>query len=72
MNTVVGVFRSSLGKKFVMAGTGALLFLFLIGHLVGNLQIFGPPELINQYAHFLHSKPLMVWGARLGLLAIVP
>lgn len=71
MNTVVGVFRSSLGKKFVMAGTGVLLFLFLLGHLAGNLQIFGPPELINQYAHFLHSKPLMVWGARLGLLAIV-
>ena len=43
--------------------------MFVIGHLVGNLQVFGPPELINNYAHFLQSKPLMVWGARLGLLA---
>lgn len=54
-----------------MAGTGVLLLLFVIGHLVGNLQVFGPPELINQYAHFLQSKPMLVWGARLGLLVIV-
>ena len=54
-----------------MAGTGALLLLFVIGHLIGNLQVFGPPELINHYAHFLQSKPLMVWGARLGLLVLV-
>jgi len=54
-----------------MAATGAALFLFVVGHLIGNLQVFGPPELINHYAHFLQSKPLMVWGVRLGLLAIV-
>jgi len=71
MSIVSGILKSSLGKKYLMAGTGALLFLFVIGHLVGNLQVFGPPELINHYAHFLQSKPLMVWGARFGLLAIV-
>jgi succinate dehydrogenase / fumarate reductase cytochrome b subunit len=63
--------NSSLVKKFVMAATGLALFLFVIGHLIGNLQVFGPPELINQYAHFLQSKPAMVWGARIGLLLIV-
>ena len=41
---------------------------FLVGHLVGNLQVFGPPELINKYAHFLKSEPILLWGARLGLL----
>lgn len=71
MSIVSGILESSLGKKFVMAGTGALLFLFVVGHLAGNLQIFGPPELINAYAHFLQSKPLMVWGARIGLLVLV-
>lgn len=60
-----------MGKKYVMALTGAALFVFLIGHLVGNLQVFGPPELINGYAHFLKSKPGLLWGARLGLLACV-
>ena len=71
MNSVTSLFKSSLGKKYVMAGTGILLFLFMVGHLIGNLQIFGPPELINQYGHFLHSKPLLLWCVRLGLLVIV-
>ena len=71
MSIVSGILKSSLGKKYVMAGTGVLLFGFVIAHLVGNLQIFGPPELINGYAHFLQSKPLMVWGERIGLLVLV-
>ena len=54
-----------------MALTGAALFAFVIGHLLGNLQVFGAPELINGYAHFLKSKPGLLWGARLGLLAMV-
>jgi succinate dehydrogenase / fumarate reductase, cytochrome b subunit len=65
------IFNSSLGRKFIMAGTGGLLFLFVIGHLIGNLQVFGPPELINTYAHFLKSKPALLWSARLGLLVLV-
>jgi len=71
MNLLQRIWGSSLGKKYVMALTGLALFLFVIGHLVGNLQVFGPPELINTYAHFLQSKPGLVWGARLGLLATV-
>ena len=71
MSIVSGILKSSLGKKYVMAGTGVLLFGFVIAHLVGNLQVFGPPELINGYAHFLQSKPLMVWGERIGLLVLV-
>ncbi|HXG48472.1 MAG TPA: succinate dehydrogenase cytochrome b subunit [Methylomirabilota bacterium] len=69
MNLIRRLWNSTLGKKYVMAVTGAGLFIFAVGHLVGNLQVFGPPELINGYAHFLKSKPLLLWGARLGLLA---
>ncbi len=54
-----------------MAGSGALLFLFVVGHLVGNLQVFGPPEMINRYAHFLKSTPELLWAVRLGLLVLV-
>jgi succinate dehydrogenase / fumarate reductase cytochrome b subunit len=54
-----------------MALTGAALVIFVIGHLVGNLQVFGPPDLINSYGEFLHGKPALLWGARLGLLATV-
>lgn len=71
MNLLLRLWRSSLGKKYVMALTGAALVAFLVGHLVGNLQVFGAPDLINQYAHFLKSKPLLLWGARVGLLATV-
>lgn len=71
MNLITKLFHSSLGKKYVMALTGLALFGFVIGHLIGNLQVFGPPELINGYAHFLKSKPLLLWGARLGLLVMV-
>lgn len=71
MNLFSRIWNSSLGKKYIMALTGCALFAFVIGHLVGNLQVFGPPELINTYAHFLQSKPLLVWSARLGLLAVV-
>jgi succinate dehydrogenase / fumarate reductase, cytochrome b subunit len=54
-----------------MAVTGIALVVFVIGHLLGNLQVFGAPELINTYAHFLKSKPGLLWAVRLGLLACV-
>ena len=59
---------STLGKKFLMALTGAALFLFVVGHLAGNLQVFLGPESINRYAHFLKSNPKILWPARIGLL----
>ena len=62
---------SSLGKKYLMALTGAALFLFVIAHLVGNLQVFLGPESINRYAHFLKSNPEILWPSRIGLLACV-
>jgi succinate dehydrogenase / fumarate reductase cytochrome b subunit len=65
------IYRTSIGAKAVVAVTGVLLFLFLIGHLSGNLLLFRGPDAINAYAAFLHSKPAMVWGARLGLLALL-
>jgi succinate dehydrogenase / fumarate reductase cytochrome b subunit len=71
MNLITRTWQSSLGKKYVMAVTGCALFLFVIGHLLGNLQVFGAPDLINSYAHFLKSKPGLLWGARIGLLACV-
>jgi len=54
-----------------MAATGAGLFLFVVGHLVGNLQVFLGPEAINRYGHFLQSNLEIIWPARLALLAMV-
>jgi succinate dehydrogenase / fumarate reductase cytochrome b subunit len=65
------LFQSSLGKKYIMAVTGAVLLIYVIGHLIGNLQIFMPRERINAYAHFLHGNRALLWAVRLGLLAVV-
>src|SRR5438093_11418441 len=62
---------SSLGKKYLMAVSGCVLFLFVVGHLLGNLQIFLGPDVINRYGHFLQSNPELIWPARLVLLAMV-
>lgn len=71
MNILTRIFKSSLGKKYIMAVTGCLLFLFVIGHMAGNLQIFLGQEAINRYGHFLQSNPELIWPARLVLLAMV-
>ena len=71
MNIITHIFKSSLGKKYIMAVSGFVLFLFVIGHLAGNLQIFLGPEAINRYGHFLQSNPELIWPARLGLLLMV-
>jgi len=71
MNFAAGIFRTSLGKKYLMAVTGLVLFAFVIAHMLGNLQIFLGREAINSYAKFLTSKPKLLWTARLGLLLTV-
>jgi succinate dehydrogenase / fumarate reductase cytochrome b subunit len=64
-------FISSIGKKILMAITGIILFGFVIGHLLGNLQMFQDPERINRYAHFLQSLGPLLWGIRGFLLLVV-
>lgn len=50
--------KSSIGKKYWMALTGLFLCVFLLGHLVGNLQlIFGTDLQFNQYAYFMTTNP---------------
>jgi len=71
MSIIAEVFRSSLGKKYLMAVSGFVLFLFVIGHLAGNLQIFLGPEALNRYGHFLQSNPELIWPARLILLVLL-
>jgi succinate dehydrogenase / fumarate reductase cytochrome b subunit len=65
------LFTSTVGKKFVMAVTGAALFLFVVGHMVGNLQFFLGAEALNRYGHFLQSNVELLWTARIGLLVMV-
>ena len=68
MSLIGNLFCSTVGRKFLMAVTGIILVGFVIGHLVGNLQIFSHPDKINGYAQFLHSLGPLLWITRIGLL----
>src|SRR5437667_11377043 len=71
MNITTHILKSSLGKKYIMAVSGFILFLFVLGHLAGNLQIFLGEEAINRYGHFLQSNPELIWPVRLFLLLML-
>ncbi|WP_084685776.1 succinate dehydrogenase cytochrome b subunit [Nonomuraea coxensis] len=68
-----GFLRSSNGKKVVMAVTGAVMVLFLITHMLGNLKIFLGKDSFNEYAHALRTlfEPLLPYRAALTILEIV-
>jgi succinate dehydrogenase / fumarate reductase cytochrome b subunit len=63
--------QSTNGKKVVMAVTGFIMFAFVIGHMLGNLQMFEAPEHINAYGHFLHNLGELLWIERAGLLLAI-
>jgi succinate dehydrogenase / fumarate reductase, cytochrome b subunit len=65
----VTFWQSTNGKKVVMAVTGAMMFAFVIGHMLGNLQMFEAPEHINAYGHFLHNLGELLWIER-GIMTL--
>lgn len=60
--------QTSIGQKALVAITGAILFGFVIVHLLGNLQVFLGADHLNEYAAFLRSMPKVVWSVRIVLL----
>src|SRR3954470_10677963 len=78
MATAVGMYRSTIGKKVVMALTGVILFGFVVAHMLGNLKIFLGREHINEYGLFLRQvgapvfgNEQLLWIARIVLLVSV-
>lgn len=78
MAAAVTLYRSSLGKKFVMAVTGIILFGFVFAHMIGNLKIYQGEAKLNAYAVFLRevggpvfAHEQVLWILRLVLLAAV-
>ena len=74
-NRLLALWSSVIGKKVVMALTGAVLVLFVIMHMVGNLKIFSGPVEINAYSHFLRdvgwpefANGQVLWIVRIVLL----
>ena len=73
MSQARGFVGSTIGRKVIMAVTGAILFGFVLAHMLGNLQVYLGPEAMNNYGiflrHFLHGTG--IWVARAILLAAV-
>src|SRR5882724_7779661 len=72
-NPVVAPWSTMVGKKVVMAVTGAVLVAFVVGHMLGNLKIFLGAEAIDTYAVFLRTmgEPLVPYSVLLWVVRIV-
>jgi succinate dehydrogenase / fumarate reductase cytochrome b subunit len=72
-NRLLVLWSSVIGKKIVMALTGAVLILFVLMHMAGNLKIFSGPEEINAYSRFLRevAYPELANGQLLWIVRIV-
>ncbi|MGH7617987.1 MAG: succinate dehydrogenase cytochrome b subunit, partial [Gemmatimonadaceae bacterium] len=70
--SVVGFYRSTIGKKIIMGVTGLIGIGFVIVHMAGNLQAFIGPAKLNAYGAALHG-PLneLLWIARIVLIVAV-
>lgn len=71
MSTLVpeAVYSTSIGRKIVMAVTGIVFIGFVVGHMIGNLQIFLGQDKINSYAVTLQSLGALLWFIRIFLLS---
>ena len=68
MNWLMRAFRSSIGKKQIMAVTGLAFSLFVLTHLLGNLTVYRGREAFLSYVESLHSLGGLVTMAESGLV----
>jgi succinate dehydrogenase / fumarate reductase cytochrome b subunit len=72
-NPIAILWNSMIGQKVVMAVTGAVLVLFVLMHMIGNLKILSGPDNINAYAVFLREvgRPELDYGQLLWIVRIL-
>jgi succinate dehydrogenase / fumarate reductase cytochrome b subunit len=70
MGLIGSLYRSSVGKKSIMAASGLLLSLFLLTHMLGNSVSFLGRDAFNTYAERLHSLGVLVYIFEIGLLTL--
>jgi len=78
MTGVLTLYRTSVGKKVIMALTGFLLVGFVVFHMYGNLKMYQGEAVFNEYAaglrelgHPIFGHEHLLWVARLVLLGSV-
>ena len=70
MSAILRLYNTTVGQKLLMALTGLGLVGFIIAHLSGNFLMFRGAEAMNAYAKLLKDQGPLLWGARIGLLAM--
>ena len=70
------LYRSAVGKKWIMAITGIVLLGFVFFHMLGNLKSYLGPVEMDDYGEFLRElfvpllpRTLFLWLERTGLIA---
>lgn len=61
MPSLLNALKSQVGRKILTGVTGVGLILFIIGHLIGNLTIFGEAEAFNSYTYQLESLGIILY-----------
>ncbi|MGM0588355.1 MAG: succinate dehydrogenase cytochrome b subunit [Bacteroidota bacterium] len=67
MPSLLQAAKSQVGRKILTGITGVALVLFIIIHLLGNLQLFGDATAFNEYTHTLESMGGLLYIAEAGL-----
>jgi succinate dehydrogenase / fumarate reductase cytochrome b subunit len=71
MQKTLTLFDTTLGKKAALAVSGLVLYGFVLAHMLGNLQVFLGPEVLNAYAAGLKAMPAVLWGGRFVVASAV-
>lgn len=71
MNALAALYSTTIGKKAVMAVTGAIMVLWVFAHMAGNLQVFLGQQALDDYGHKIQSLGPILWLMRGFMLACV-
>ena len=67
------MYRSYIGKKMLMAASGAFILLWVIGHMIGNLKVWLSQKEFDGYAEFLRrlGEPIFPHSVLLWIIRVL-
>jgi succinate dehydrogenase / fumarate reductase cytochrome b subunit len=69
MDALTRLWRSTVGRKALVATSGLVLWVWVVLHVAGNLTLFSGPAAADGYAAALRATPAALWAVRAGLAA---